>query len=110
MANLLKVNVMDVKYPPAIGKVEMMSGIRTKEEAISWAVKHGYATVYFLKARERVYADKTTKAQDKSGKGTTGAEVQILFAPGERGQSVLEIAILLALGILITYGLWLLLW
>lgn len=59
-----KVTVMEVKFPPAIGKVEMMGGIRTKEAAEHWAQEHGYDTVYFLKSRERVYADRLTKRVD----------------------------------------------
>ena len=55
------VNVVEVKFPPAIGKVQMMGGIRSKEEAARWATENGYSTVYLLKARERVYADKLTK-------------------------------------------------
>lgn len=57
------VNVIPVKEPPAIGKPEMMGAIRSKEEAASWGAKNGYATVYFLQ-RQRVYADKLTKAVD----------------------------------------------
>ena len=56
-----KVNVVIVRFPPAIGKPEMMGGIRSKEEAVNWAEKNGYAVVYFLQSRQRVYADKLTK-------------------------------------------------
>jgi hypothetical protein len=56
-----KVNVVIVKFPPAIGKPEMMGGIRSKEEVVNWAEKNGYATVYFFQSRQRVYADKLTK-------------------------------------------------
>ncbi len=59
-----KINVVVVKYAPAIGKPEMMGAIRSKEEAESWARKNGYSTVYFLQSRQRVYADKRTKAVD----------------------------------------------
>lgn len=57
----LNVNVIEVKYAPGIGKVEMMGGIRTKEAAACWADKNGYATVYWLKSHERVYADRLIK-------------------------------------------------
>lgn len=56
-----KTTVQIVHSPPAIAKVEMMSGIRTKEEAAHWAETHGYSTVYWLQKRQRVYADKFTK-------------------------------------------------
>lgn len=58
------VNVVMVKYPPAIGKPEMMGGIRSKEEAVNWAEKNGYSVVYLLQSRQRVYADKLTKRVD----------------------------------------------
>lgn len=58
------VTVMIVTVPPAIAKVEMMGGIRTKEEAAVWAQKNGYGTVYLLLSRQRVYADKLTKRVD----------------------------------------------
>ena len=58
------VNVQIVKFPPAIGKPQMMGGIRSKEEAASWAEKNGYTVVYFLLSRQRVYADKLSKQVD----------------------------------------------
>ena len=92
----LNVNVIEVKYPPAIGKIEMMSGIRTKEAAAFWASKRKYQTVYWLRSRERVYAEKKA--------------VNPLFAPSENGSGLIELLILLALGLIITYCLWLVLW
>lgn len=56
--------VMIVTTPPAIGKPEMLGGIRSKEAAAEWGSKNGFATVYWLKNRERVYADKLTKQVD----------------------------------------------
>jgi hypothetical protein len=50
-----------VTIPPAIGKPEMMQGIRTAEGAAKWGEKNGYSLVYFLQKKERVYADKTTR-------------------------------------------------
>ena len=62
---LPRIHVVEVAYPPAIGKVQMQQGIRTKDEAQSWADKNGYAIVYWLKNRQRVYADKTSKFEKK---------------------------------------------
>ena len=42
----------------------MLGGIRSKEAAADWGAKNGFATVYWLKNRERVYADKLTKQVD----------------------------------------------
>ena len=52
------VKVHEVTEAPAIGKIVMMSGIRTKESAENWAIKNGYAEVWWWKSRERVYAQK----------------------------------------------------
>lgn len=60
-SDTLQAKVIEVKYAPGIGKVEMGGGIRTKEAAAAWGKKNGYATVYFLKSHERVYADRLTK-------------------------------------------------
>ena len=59
-----KINVQTVTTAPGIGKPEMLGGIRSKEAAAEWADKNGYATVYWFKSRERVYADKLTKQVD----------------------------------------------
>jgi hypothetical protein len=56
--NKSTVKVIEVREAPAIGKPQMMGGIRTKEAAERWASSQGYVTVYWLKSRERVYADK----------------------------------------------------
>jgi hypothetical protein len=58
---LSKVKVNEVSEAPAIGKPEMQQGIRTKEAAERWAIRNGYAVVYFFKKHERVYADKTSR-------------------------------------------------
>jgi DNA repair protein RadC len=57
----MKIIVNEVKEAPAIGKVQMQQGIRTKEEAMRWAEREGFAVVYLFKKHERVYADRTTK-------------------------------------------------
>lgn len=56
------VKVHEVTEAPAIGKPQMQQGIRSKEEAESWAKRNGYAEVYLFKKHERVYADKSTKS------------------------------------------------
>lgn len=91
-----KVIVTEVKEAPGIGKPEMMGGIRSKEAAGMWAIKNGYAVVYWWRARERVYADKLTKdvltlakqVETKSGR---------LVRMAEQGGALLEAAILTGL-------------
>lgn len=82
-----KVTVNVVTTPPAIGKVAMIQGIRTREEAEHWAEKNGFSTVYWLKSRQRVYAEKYQKAES----------VPMLFAPSERGGGCLEFILLIAI-------------
>lgn len=72
-----RVNVQIVNEAPAIGKPEMMGGIRSKEEAANWAEKHGYTVVYFWLSRQRMYADKLSKqVQSKSDHLVQSAEAQ----------------------------------
>lgn len=91
-----KVNVVEVKCPPAIGKPEMMGGIRMKEEAEHWAAKSGYATVYWLKSRQRVYADKLTKDLTILAKQVE-TKASHLVRVSEGGQGLVEILLLLAI-------------
>lgn len=56
------IQIVTVTEPPAIGKPEMCQGIRNETSAKTWAVKNGYAKVYWFKKRERVYADKAAKS------------------------------------------------
>jgi len=53
--------VETVNLPPAIGKPEMMQGIRTREAAQNWGRKNGYKKVFWFAKKERVYADKTSR-------------------------------------------------
>jgi len=101
-----KVNVQSVTVPPAIAKIDFVSGIRTKDEAERWGAKHGYATVYWLKSRQRAYAEKLQRHLPQS----VTKETKGLFAPSEQGSGLIELLILLALGLIITYCLWLALW
>jgi hypothetical protein len=52
------VKVHEVNEAPAIGKIAMMGGIRSKEAAEKWAAANFYTEVWFWKSRERVYAQK----------------------------------------------------
>jgi len=96
-----KVNVQFVTVPPAIAKIDLVSGIRTKEEAERWGGKHGYPTVYWLKSRQRAYAEKMQRHLPQS----VTKETKGLFAPSEQGGSLLENAILAGLVVLILYWL-----
>ncbi len=88
-----KIEVVIVHYPPAIGKPEMMQGIRTREDAASWAVKRGYKTVYYLKNRQRVYADKTSRIDTQAG--IIEQKSNVLLGLSERGESLLGVVLFL---------------
>lgn len=99
-----KVSVVIVTSAPAIGKPEMLTGIRTKEAAAEWGVKRGYSTVYFWPGRERVYADKLTKAVDALARQIE-TKSDHLVQMAEQGSALVEAAILFVLVALIVYGL-----
>lgn len=84
------VKVHEVKEAPAIGKPEMQQGIRTREEAESWAKKNGYTVVYFFKKHERVYADRLSRQQ-------SAISGQPLMVASEQGQGLIELLFWVAL-------------
>lgn len=92
----MKVNVVTVLYAPAIGKPEMVQGIRTKLEAERWGEKHGYATVYWLKSRERAYADRFSKRVNEIAEEIQRKSIHIL-KNAESGQGMVEFLAWLAL-------------
>ena len=97
-----QVKVIDVKFPPTIGKVDFLSGIRNKEEAQRWGEKHGYLTVYFLANRQRVYAERKTVISDQLA--VDSDQQSVSFAPSvsnqplavsEKGQGLVEYIMIL---------------
>ncbi len=86
-----RIQVIDVVEPPAIGKIAMMSGIRTKEAAEKWAIVNGYPTVYFWKQRERVYADKMSRIDLEAL--TLQKRSEDLVQLGESGQSLIGLCL-----------------
>lgn len=98
------VNVVEVKSAPAIGKPEMLTGIRTREAAQAWGAKRGYATVYFWKERERVYADKLSKDVAFLAKQVE-TKSDHLVEMAERGCGLLEFILLIALVVLVIWAL-----
>lgn len=89
-----KIQVICVEEPPAIGKVEMCQGIRSKDAAQAWAAKHGYPTVYWLVKRERVYADKRSRIDLEAAR--MKAKSQELLQFSENGAGLLEYLLLAA--------------
>lgn len=52
-----KVKVIETRSrpPKRNGYMMIMRGIRTREAAEAWGKKYGFATVYWIKADEKVY-------------------------------------------------------
>jgi hypothetical protein len=51
------VNVIETKNPPSKinGYVMIMRGIQSTEAARAWGERHGFRTVYWMRAAEKVY-------------------------------------------------------
>ena len=69
MLKTLKTKVIEVKEAPAIKHLDTLSGIRDAKQAEAWGMKYGYAVVYFVASKQRVYADKLSVRVDKQAKG-----------------------------------------
>ena len=95
-----KVNVILVNEAPAIGKPEMMGGFLRTDAAQKWAEKNGYSTVYLWLARERVYADRLTKAVNVLAKQIETKSGR-LVSLSEKGEGVSEFAIFVALIVIV---------
>ncbi|RPI95395.1 MAG: hypothetical protein EHM40_03335 [Chloroflexi bacterium] len=52
------IKVIEVKEPPQLKSPAIQQGIRDKAAAQNWAEKNGYATVYFMARKQKVYAEK----------------------------------------------------
>ena len=50
--------VQIVKATPKLTRPIFAYGIPTEKAAREWAMKHGYAVVYWLKAKQRAYAER----------------------------------------------------
>lgn len=80
-----KSHVIEVKEAPLLSMPDILQGIRDAESARRWGEKNGYLTIYFLKSRQRVYADKIHIHDNKS----KGAE---LVGFSEAGNTLAEFA------------------
>jgi hypothetical protein len=77
----MKTIVIEIKQIPNLLQPEMCSGVRDKKSAESWGEKHGYATVYFMARKERVYAEKLLKRVDvKAGEIETASAELVVMA------------------------------
>jgi hypothetical protein len=54
-----KTKVIEGKEAPALKNPAIQQGIRDVAAAQAWGEKNGYATVYWLKKKERVYAERS---------------------------------------------------
>ena len=74
----MKTCVVEVKEAPTLKAPAMISGIRDKTAALKWGERNGYATVYFLKKRERVYAEKLLTRVEEKAEGIELASAELV--------------------------------
>jgi hypothetical protein len=60
--------VIEIKETPSLKNPAIMVGIRDKAAAQRWGEKNGYAVVYFITRRQKVYAEKLTAKVDALAK------------------------------------------
>lgn len=53
-----KINVIEVKEPPKLNNPLIQQGIRDKASAEAWAKKNGFAVVYFMSKKQKVYGER----------------------------------------------------
>ena len=81
----MKTNVIEVKETPSLKKPALCQGVRDKKAAQAWGEKNGYATVYFLAKRERVYAEKMLARVDVQAEDIEQTSAELLtMAEGAR--------------------------
>ena len=78
-----RVRVVPVKAAPTIQKMDMLSGIRTKEAAQAWGEKHGYSVVFFWPQRQRVYADRIAEVAEQAAALEAQSVELVKFAEGQ---------------------------
>lgn len=79
-----KTRVLDVKSAPDLKQLETLSGIRDKTAAQAWGEKRGYAVVYFVAKKQRVYADLLDVRVDEVAKVIEEKSDQlVMFAESE---------------------------
>lgn len=64
----MKPKIILVKQAPTISNPIIQNGFRDRQAVESWAVKHGYATVYYMEARQRIYADRSQRMVEQARK------------------------------------------
>ena len=73
-----KTIVVEVKKTPSLLAPAMLSGIRDKSAAQSWGEKNGYAVVYFLAKRQRVYAERLMVRVDEKAEEIEQASAELV--------------------------------
>ena len=64
----MKTRVITIKVAPVMRQPEIVQGVRDETSARAWGERNGYAEVYFLKRRERAYAEKMQVRVDEQAK------------------------------------------
>ena len=64
------VKVIEVKEAPQLQWAAIQQGIRDKAAAENWGSKYGYATVYFMARKQKVYAERLQVKVDDQPQAT----------------------------------------
>ncbi len=62
---MMRVNVLIVRRAPDLKHPVIVSGIRDRAAAQAWGEKNGHAVVYYLKQKQRAYADQMATRVDQ---------------------------------------------
>jgi len=73
-----KTNLIVVKGPPNLKNPEIVSGFRDKASVKIWAEARGYATVYYLEKKQRVYVEKMLVRVDEVAQGIERQSIDLL--------------------------------
>lgn len=78
-----KVDVRQVTKAPILREPLIQQGIRDKTAAEAWALKNGFAVVYFMARKQKVYGERLRADVAEVAKGIEAQSEQlVLFAEG----------------------------
>jgi len=75
----MKTNVFEIKSPPTLKKPDILKGICDKAAAEAWGVKNGYAVVYYMPGKQKVYAEKLQAKVDEQAKALEDQSAQLVM-------------------------------
>lgn len=80
---MMRVTVLTVRVAPSLKRPVIVSGIRDRAAAQAWGEKNGHAVVYYLKQKQRAYADQMATRVDQIA-GTMQKQSEQLLKEAEK--------------------------